>query len=231
MEAIRNYVEALFAALPQREDILRLKADMLANLEDKFNALLAEGKSEAEATGVVIASIGSTEDLLRELGLPEKEAAPTENSAHRPVDPALAEEYRRYQSRKHCMVAVAVALFILSPFSYSLFENILYLGELNNFLFFAMIAAGVALIILSGRQDDYYEQLFALGSDEESDADDVNYPVTALFSAIAFPTATVIYLLIGILWNLWHPGWIIYVVCGALTSAIAGIEYYRHRKI
>ena len=164
MEAIRNYVEALFAALPQREDILRLKADMLANLEDKFNALLAEGKSEAEATGVVIASIGSTEDLLRELGLPEKEAAPTENSAHRPVDPALAEEYR-------------------------------------------------------------------LGSDEESDADDVNYPVTALFSAIAFPTATVIYLLIGILWNLWHPGWIIYVVCGALTSAIAGIEYYRHRKI
>ena len=45
MEAIRNYVEALFAALPQREDVLRVKADMLANLEDKFNALLDEGKN------------------------------------------------------------------------------------------------------------------------------------------------------------------------------------------
>lgn len=44
MESIRNYVEALFAALPQREDVLRVKADMLANLEDKFNTLLDEGK-------------------------------------------------------------------------------------------------------------------------------------------------------------------------------------------
>ena len=94
-----------------------------------------------------------------------------------------------------------------------------------------MIAAGVALCILSGRQDDYYKQLFALGSNEANDTDDENYAVTALFSAIAFPIATVIYLLIGLLWNLWHPGWIIFAVCGALASAIAGIEYYRHRKI
>ena len=32
MEAIRNYVEALFAGLPQRGDVLRVKEDMLANL-------------------------------------------------------------------------------------------------------------------------------------------------------------------------------------------------------
>ena len=127
MEAIRNYVEALFAALPQREDILRLKADMLANLEDKFSALLSEGKSQAEATGMVIASIGSAEDLLRELGLPEKEAAPAKNGARGAVDPALAEEYRRYQSRKHWMIAVAIALFILSPVSYILFKDMPYL--------------------------------------------------------------------------------------------------------
>ena len=69
MEAIRNYVEALFAALPQREDVLRVKADMLANLEDKFNALLDEGKNEAEATGLVIASIGSAQELRSELGI------------------------------------------------------------------------------------------------------------------------------------------------------------------
>ena len=75
MEAIRNYVEALFATLPQREDVLRVKADMLANLEDKFNALLDEGKSEAEATGIVVASIGSGEELREQFGL--QTAAPT----------------------------------------------------------------------------------------------------------------------------------------------------------
>ena len=42
MEAIHNYVETLFAVLPQREDVLRVKDDMLANLEEKFRALLEE---------------------------------------------------------------------------------------------------------------------------------------------------------------------------------------------
>ena len=69
MEAIRNYVEALFAGLPQRGDVLRVKEDMLANLEDKFTALLDEGKNEDEATGIVIASIGSAEELREEYGL------------------------------------------------------------------------------------------------------------------------------------------------------------------
>ena len=75
MEAIRNYVEALFATLPQREDVLRVKADMLANLEDKFSALLDEGKNEDEATGIVVASIGSGEELREQFGL--QAAVPT----------------------------------------------------------------------------------------------------------------------------------------------------------
>ena len=112
MESIRNYVEALFATLPQREDVLRVKADMLANLEDKFNALLDEGKNEAEATGLVIASIGSAEELRSELGLDADSAEIPSEPASKTVDPALAEEYRQYQERKHVLIAVAVALFL-----------------------------------------------------------------------------------------------------------------------
>ena len=69
MEAIRNYVEALFASLPQNADTQRIKDDMLANLEEKYQALLAEGKNPAEVTGIIIASIGSAEELRKELGL------------------------------------------------------------------------------------------------------------------------------------------------------------------
>ena len=233
MEAIRNYVEALFAALPQRGDVLRVKADMLANLEDKFNALLDEGKNEAEATGLVIASIGSAEELRSELGLDAEPAEIPSEPASKTVDPALAEEYRRYQDRKHVMIAAAVALFILSPFTQNLFENLFYLEAFGNFLFFSMIAAGVALCILSGRRDDYYAELFSLGKDEDDEedgAEDANYRVATLFSSIAFPIGAVIYLCIGVLWDLWHPGWLIFVVCGALTAVIAGIEYFRQQQ-
>ena len=48
METIRNYIEALFATLPQNADTQRIKADMLSNLEEKYHALLEEGKNEAE---------------------------------------------------------------------------------------------------------------------------------------------------------------------------------------
>jgi len=36
METIRNYVEALFASLPQTADILSMKEEMLTNLEEKL---------------------------------------------------------------------------------------------------------------------------------------------------------------------------------------------------
>lgn len=232
MEAIRNYVEALFAGLPQRGDVLRVKEDMLANLEDKFTALLDEGKNEAEATGLVIASIGSAEELRSELGLDADSAEIPSEPASKTVDPALAEEYRRYQERKHVMIAVAVALFILSPFTCDFFEETLHYEAFGTFIFFAMIAAGVALCILSGRRDDYYRELFDLGRDEEDTEDkeeEREYPISTMFSSIAFPIAAAAYLCIGVFWGLWHPGWLIFVFCAALTAAIAAVEHFRRQ--
>ena len=237
MEAIRNYVEALFAGLPQRGDVLRVKEDMLANLEDKFTALLDEGKNEDEATGIVIASIGSAEELREELGLADNASVPdTEakapHSGGKIVDPTVAEEYRRYQERKHVMIAVAVALFILSPFTCDFFEETLHYEAFGTFIFFAMIAAGVALCILSGRRDDYYCELFDLGRDEEDTEDkeeEREYPISTMFSSIAFPIAAAAYLCIGVFWGLWHPGWLIFVFCAALTAAVAAVEHFRRQ--
>lgn len=233
MEAIHNYVEALFAVLPQREDVLRVKDDMLANLEEKFRALLEEGRNEEEATGIVIASIGSGEELREELGLADNASVPdtdakVPHSGGKAVDPAAAEEYRRYQERKHVMIAVAVALFILSPFTCDFFEETLHYEAFGTFIFFVMIAAGVALCILSGRQDDYYRELFDLGRDAE-DTEEREYPISTMFSSIAFPIATAAYLCIGVFWGLWHPGWLIFVFCAALTAAIAAVEHFRRQ--
>ena len=93
MEAIHNYVEALFAVLPQRKDVLRVKDDMLANLEEKFRALLETGRNEEEATGIVIASIGSGEELREQFGTQvpaaaSRCAARSFSSAYRSPPPA-----------------------------------------------------------------------------------------------------------------------------------------------
>lgn len=234
MEAIRNYVDALFAALPQNADTQRIKADMLANLEEKYTVLLEEGKNQAEATGIVIASIGSADELRETFGFagvsaPAKpDAAPRVGSM---PNAAVAREYGRYQTRKYIMIAAAVALFILSPFTCSFFEETLRLEAPGTFLFFAMIAAGVALCILSCRKDDYYRELYGLGADEdaEEDRDEKEHPVSTLFASIAFPVAAAIYVCIGVFYDLWHPGWVIFLLCSVATAAIAAWEDYRSR--
>ena len=238
MEAIRNYVEALFAALPQNADTQRIKADMLANLEEKYRTLLEEGKNENEATGIVISSIGSVEELREEYGFAganESSAAKATSAARSAApqpDPAVAQEYGRYQTRKHAMIAIAVALFILSPFTCSFFEDTLHLETPGTFLFFVMIAAGVALCILSGQKDDYYRELHGLGCDEDDSSDkedEKKHPISNLFASIAFPVAAAVYVCIGVFYDLWHPGWVIFLFCTAVTAAIAAYEEYRRR--
>jgi hypothetical protein len=73
METIRNYVESLFSSIPRSPEADRLKEDMLLNLEEKYNALIAAGKTEAEAIGTVIMGIGSAEDLQAALNEEKKD--------------------------------------------------------------------------------------------------------------------------------------------------------------
>ena len=220
MEAIRNYVGALFASLPQNEDTRRVQAEMLANLEEKFQALLDEGKTEAEAAGLVIASIGSLDELREELGV-AAQSAPADAPAAAAA-PELMREYRDYLDRKHKMIAGAVALFIAACGAYQVLDEVAGNKYLGQAAFLLLVAVGVALCIFSGRRDSYYHDLLGLGRTEDSKREAGRW--AELFAGIAFTVGTAVYLCLGIFCNLWHPGWIIYPVLGLVTAAIACIE-------
>ena len=76
MEAIRTYLDNVFAAFPQTDRALTLKREMLAGMEEKYYALKEEGKSEHEAIGSVIANFGSIDDIAEELGAGQGPAEP-----------------------------------------------------------------------------------------------------------------------------------------------------------
>ena len=69
METIRTYLENLFAQLPETPELVRLRDDMLRTMEDKYEELKSEGKSENEAVGIVISEFGNIDELLAELDL------------------------------------------------------------------------------------------------------------------------------------------------------------------
>ena len=69
MEAIREYLNNLFMSLPETPEVLRAKAELLEIMEDKYEELIREGKTEKEAIGIVISEFGDLQELAGELGI------------------------------------------------------------------------------------------------------------------------------------------------------------------
>jgi len=73
MDAIKTYLDNVFAAFPQTDEVLSLKREMLASMEEKYHALKRENKSENDAVGSIISNFGNIDEIAAELGItPEK---------------------------------------------------------------------------------------------------------------------------------------------------------------
>ena len=49
MDTIKSYLETMFANLPATTEVLKAKDELWGMMEDKYNELISEGKSENEA--------------------------------------------------------------------------------------------------------------------------------------------------------------------------------------
>ena len=75
MDTLRNYIETMFAALPNTPAARKMKKEMFENMEERFADLMAEGKSEAEAIGTIMVSFGTVEELRAALAAEVQEDA------------------------------------------------------------------------------------------------------------------------------------------------------------
>jgi hypothetical protein len=69
MDKLTNYIENVFASLLKTKEVVEMKLNMLEHMQDKYNALLVQGKNENEAFGIVVAGFGSIEEIKAELGI------------------------------------------------------------------------------------------------------------------------------------------------------------------
>ena len=159
MNAIRNYLDNMFRNLPNTEAVRRAKAELLQMMEDKYEELIAEGKTENEAVGIVISEFGNLDELADSLGISE---AVTEN----PVEdkPMLSmdrvKEYLSMNNTRAILTPLGIALCILSVVSPILADilpvdiNIIGAGGM-----FGIIATAVGLFIFSGIKNKEYAEV------------------------------------------------------------------------
>ncbi|HIV91692.1 MAG TPA: hypothetical protein H9744_08455 [Candidatus Eisenbergiella stercoravium] len=178
METIRTYLENMFARLPQTPQIIRLENDMLRTMEDKYEELKSEGKSENEAVGIVISEFGNIDELLAELDLqaPEgsagvqegrKSARSGQNGFHFSseesegsgsretgsqaiyLDQEQADQIIRDKIRISRIMAFGISLFLLGPAFLFLVRGLLVSGGLLQTPGSMARAGGMLLMVLS----------------------------------------------------------------------------------
>ena len=69
METILNYLDNMFVNMPKTPEVLRAKEYLAEMMEDKYNELIAEGRLQNEAIGIVISEFGNIQELIDELDI------------------------------------------------------------------------------------------------------------------------------------------------------------------
>lgn len=143
MNTIRNYLDNMFLGLPQTEDVARAKKELLAMMEDKYNELKNEGKTENEAIGIVISEFGNLDELGDTLGIKQVIESKTDIAL---VTYEEAKDYIEESRAAAPKTALGVLLCIISPITLLL---LIGLRELNavDVKEELLIAAGLVVLI------------------------------------------------------------------------------------
>ena len=146
METIKTYIDNVFAAYPQTDEVQGLKRDMLANMEEKYVALRQGGKDEHEAAYSVIADFGSMREITAELGLDMNNEEP-DNSIFLSLHEA--QTYLAESMKNALWIGLGVWLIIAGASSVIAFRNL--------FILFLTIAIAVAMFIITTAKMKAYE--------------------------------------------------------------------------
>ena len=154
MEAVKNYLDRMFANLPNTPSVMRAKDELLQMMEDKYTELISEGKTENEAVGSVISEFGNLDELAEALGVEEEvmlqKAEAVDSTEKRIIGVEDSKKYIEAKFSQALPLALGIALSILSFIcpvitSEVLPDNLDMVGVLGMFSF---MAAGVILIIV-----------------------------------------------------------------------------------
>ena len=186
-----TYVDLLFAGNPEAEDI---KEEILQNTLDRYDDLIAQGRSPEAAYSLAISGIGDLSELL---------SGHAAAAAAAPAAPAESEAVRR---KRRGLRAVAVALYIACPVPLFLIQN-----EWGLCLLLAVVAAATALMIFAGK------------SKEEEKEQRPRTPQEKLKKSVSdllWTVGTVVYFIISFLTMAWHITWLIFPLLGAIEGLV-----------
>ena len=197
-EQLIQYVSLLFAGAENCEDT---KQEILQNTLDRYDDLIAQGKSEEAAYRLAITGIGDVSEILgRNDTVPAAVPEPKKNTDNDTL-------------MKKLLRAIAVGLYILCPLP------LIVLSELGMDTFglcglLCFVAVATVLMILGAKKQD---------SPEKEDADEPKSEMGKSVSSLIWAIGLAVYLILSFLTGAWHITWVIFPILGAVNALVCAL--------
>ena len=197
-EQLIQYVSLLFAGAENCEDT---KQEILQNTLDRYDDLIAQGKSEEAAYRLAITGIGDVSEILgRNDTVPAAVPEPKKNTDNDTL-------------MKKLLRAIAVGLYILCPLP------LIVLSELGMDTFglcglLCFVAVATVLMILGAKKQD---------SPEKEDADEPKSEMGKSVSSLIWAIGLAVYLVLSFLTGAWHITWVIFPILGAVNALVCAL--------
>ena len=207
-EQLIQYVNLLFAGVSDSEDI---KQEILQNTLDRFDDLVAQGKSPEAAYRLAISGIGDISEILgstvKKASIPLYEPIPE-------IKPETEEDIKRKKIR-----AVAVAMYILCALPLIILGDLGF-DNLGLCLTLALVACATYLMLITSKKDDEDEAV-------EKQKEEIKHPLKESIGNIIWIVGLIAYLGISFSTGAWYITWLIFPIMACargLSDAIIDLK-------
>lgn len=213
-EKLRAHVEELFKNAPQTKQAVEIKEEILQNTIERYNDLIAEGKSPEAAYNISIAGIGDVSHLIDSM------MAPVASSGY------TKEEIAANEKKRSVLLAVSVALYILSVIPPIICDELGAPEVVGVSLFFITIAIATALIIYRGGIKLKYDKSDGTVVEDFKEWNRDTKERRSLMAAVngaVWALTLIIYFAVSFLTGAWYISWLIFIIGGAVTNIVKAI--------
>ncbi len=210
---LQRYLTMIFANVPKSRKATELKQELFANLLERYENYVQDGKSSEEAYKLTVESIGNTDELLSSV-------TPDEN---------LQNKIDIYKKMKARNIAISVALYFIAAavlIGFSTFSEILGrdedMGAIIGLISLLVICA-VATAIIIYTNISIPKEVEPYVKDVENNSPDRSTKRGKLYASILelfWLLVTVLYLGISFLTGAWHITWLIWIIAAIIEKAI-----------
>ncbi len=217
---IRAYVDELFKDVPESQRAYEMKVELVQNLLDKYNDLVASGKSEEDAYNITVYGIGDISELLDELKRQEVQTGSGGRGA------VYYEAMAHFKRRNAALIAIGVMLCVFSlipVIALSVLGAVLGirgLGAIGVTAMFFFIGIAVALFVWNGitkpKSSDPPEMIIDLYEQRKNRAGSF----IRIFDASYWLVLVAVYFLLSFLTGRWDITWIMFIAGPAVAAIV-----------